>query len=67
MTHTIEEIREAKAALCMEIAEKLGEFERDYGVTIEDMRYSHGEAKTTDAFGCLVIYMQPKFTFDVKI
>lgn len=66
MTHTIEEIREAKAVLCMEIAEKLGEFERDYGVTIEDMRYGHGEVKTNDAFG-VVVYTKPQFIFDVKL
>lgn len=67
MTHTIEEIREAKILLCKEIAEKLDAFEKEYDVTIENERYGHGEAKTTDAFGCLVIYMQPQFTFDVKI
>lgn len=66
MAHTIEEIREAKDALCKEIAEKLGEFEQQYGVTIEDVCYDHGEVKNNDAFG-IVVYTKPQFTFDVKL
>lgn len=67
MAHTIEEMREARAALCKEIADKLGEFEDEYSASIENMGYTRIESKTTDAFGNLIVFLQPKFICDVKL
>lgn len=67
MAHTIEEMREAKAALCKEIADKLGAFEQEYGVMIETASYIHGEARTSDVFGHIIVYKEPRFAFDVKL
>lgn len=67
MAHTIEEMKKAKAELCMEIAGKLETFEEEYGVSIENINYIRGGTVIHERELSSVLYALPHFAFDVKL
>lgn len=67
MAHTIEEIREAKAALCKEIAKKIETFESQYDVSVEDVRYNRYHTEAINGMGLGSVWMGYPATFDFDI
>lgn len=69
MTHTIEEIREAKAALCKEIAKKIEVFEKEYDVKIDYVGYnsSYFEEIGKMMFDSVQMRHSAEFTISIDI